>query len=79
MILLSVDSGDILQLTMNVFSEQGETLVKMYHVFDKFAVGVPSRRYVLKTSLNHCRDKTICVLNIQKDNVQNERGFSKKH
>ncbi|WKY06532.1 hypothetical protein Q1695_006594 [Nippostrongylus brasiliensis] len=45
-------SGDILKLAMNVYVDEGERLISMYHVFQGFTAGTPQQRLLAVTDHN---------------------------
>ncbi|KAK6024334.1 hypothetical protein OSTOST_09861, partial [Ostertagia ostertagi] len=45
-------SGDILKLAMNVYVNEGERLLRMYHVYQRFAAGTPQQRLLAITDHN---------------------------
>uniref|UniRef100_A0A7I5EBH2 RUN domain-containing protein n=1 Tax=Haemonchus contortus TaxID=6289 RepID=A0A7I5EBH2_HAECO len=45
-------SGDILKLAMNVYVNEGERLLHMYHVYQRFAAGMPHQRLLAVTDHN---------------------------
>uniref|UniRef100_A0A183G909 RUN domain-containing protein n=1 Tax=Heligmosomoides polygyrus TaxID=6339 RepID=A0A183G909_HELPZ len=45
-------SGDILKLAMNVYVNEGERLLRMYHVYQRFAAGTPHQRLLAITDHN---------------------------
>ncbi|EYC29424.1 hypothetical protein Y032_0006g2968 [Ancylostoma ceylanicum] len=45
-------SGDILKLAMNVYVDEGERLLHMYHVYQRFASGTPQQRLLAVTDHN---------------------------
>ncbi|KIH47341.1 hypothetical protein ANCDUO_22602 [Ancylostoma duodenale] len=45
-------SGDILKLAMNVYVDEGERLLHMYHVYQRFASGTPQQRLLAITDHN---------------------------
>ncbi|VDN19603.1 unnamed protein product, partial [Cylicostephanus goldi] len=49
---LRLHSGDILKLAMNVYVDEGERLLHMYHVYQKFAAGTPQQRLLAVTDHN---------------------------
>ncbi|KAK6751364.1 hypothetical protein RB195_003006 [Necator americanus] len=45
-------SGDILKLAMNVYVDEGERLLRMYHVYQRLAAGTPQQRLLAVTDHN---------------------------
>ncbi|KAJ1362589.1 hypothetical protein KIN20_022193 [Parelaphostrongylus tenuis] len=47
-----LDSGDILNLAMNVYVDEGERLLRMFYVYQRFAAGMPVPRFLAITDHN---------------------------
>uniref|UniRef100_A0A0K0DKF2 PH domain-containing protein n=1 Tax=Angiostrongylus cantonensis TaxID=6313 RepID=A0A0K0DKF2_ANGCA len=47
-----LDSGDILNLAMNVYVDEGERLLRMFYVYQRFAAGMPLARFLAITDHN---------------------------
>ncbi|KJH45456.1 hypothetical protein DICVIV_08495 [Dictyocaulus viviparus] len=47
-----LDPGDILNLAMEVYVDEGERLLRMFHVYQRFATGMPLSRFLAITDHN---------------------------